>query len=178
MVGYPSRSTLVWPEIPTPTLAQAIQLWKVVDRRTLLVKIPATEAGLPALTGVLAAGAGVNVTLISPIERYRAVMEAYLQGMEQASANGHPLASISVSFFVSRVDTEIDQRLNALGTDEALALAARQHWPTAAPPTPPSRMCSSASDGSPRPPRALGTTPALGLHRHQEPGPPRHPLRE
>lgn len=106
------------------TWAQALELWKAVDRPNLLVKIPATEAGLPAITRALAAGVSVNITLIFSIERYRAVMEAYLQGLEQASANGHPLASISsvASFFVSRVDTEIDQRLNAIGTDEALAL--------------------------------------------------------
>jgi transaldolase len=106
------------------TVAQALDLWKAVDRPNLLVKIPATEAGLPAITRALAEGVSVNVTLIFSVERYRAVMEAYLQGLEAASANGRPLASITsvASFFVSRVDTEIDKRLDAIGTDEALAL--------------------------------------------------------
>ena len=106
------------------TVAQAIDLWKAVDRPNLLVKIPATEAGLPAITRTLAEGISVNVTLIFSVERYRAVMEAYLAGLEQASANGQQIARIAsvASFFVSRVDSEIDGRLEQIGTDEALAL--------------------------------------------------------
>ncbi len=106
------------------TVAQALDLWKAVDRPNLLVKIPATEAGLPAITRALAEGVSVNVTLIFSVERYRAVMGAYLDGLEQAAANGHALAGIAsvASFFVSRVDTEIDKRLESLGGDEALAL--------------------------------------------------------
>jgi transaldolase len=106
------------------TLAEAKDLWKAVDRPNLLVKIPATEAGLAAITGALAEGISVNVTLIFSVERYRAVMGAYLDGLEQAVANGHDLAGIASvgSFFVSRVDTEIDKRLEKIGTDEALAL--------------------------------------------------------
>jgi len=106
------------------TLAQALDLWKAVDRPNLLVKIPATEAGLPAITRSLAEGVSVNVTLIFSIERYRAVMGAYLEGLERAIANGQALAGIAsvASFFVSRVDTEIDKRLEAIGSDEALAL--------------------------------------------------------
>jgi transaldolase len=106
------------------TVAQAIDLWKTVDRPNLLVKIPATEAGLPAITRALAEGVSVNVTLIFSVERYRAVMGAHLDGLERAAANGHQLAGIAsvASFFVSRVDTEIDKRLEAIGTDEALAL--------------------------------------------------------
>ncbi|AEA25596.1 transaldolase [Pseudonocardia benzenivorans] len=106
------------------TVAEALDLWKAVDRPNLLVKIPATEQGLPAITRALSEGVSVNVTLIFSVERYRAVMEAYLSGLEQAAANGHPLASIRsvASFFVSRVDTEIDKRLDAIGTDEAKAL--------------------------------------------------------
>lgn len=106
------------------TVAQAIDLWKTVDRPNLLVKIPATEAGLPAFTRALAEGVCVNVTLIFSVERYRAVMAAYLDGLERAAANGHqPRALVSVaSFFVSRVDTEIDKRLEQIGTEEALAL--------------------------------------------------------
>jgi transaldolase len=106
------------------TVAQAVDLWKAVDRPNLLVKIPATEPGLPAVTQVLAEGVSVNVTLIFSVERYRAVMDAYLEGLERAAANGHqlkPLVSVA-SFFVSRVDTEIDKRLEAIGTEEALGL--------------------------------------------------------
>jgi transaldolase len=106
------------------TVAQALDLWKAVDRPNLLVKIPATEAGLPAITRALAEGVSVNVTLIFSVERYREVMGAFLDGLEQAEANGHELSRIAsvASFFVSRVDTEIDKRLEKIGTDEALAL--------------------------------------------------------
>jgi transaldolase len=106
------------------TVAQALDLWKAVDRPNLLVKIPATEAGLPAITQALSEGVSVNVTLIFSVERYRTVMGAYLDGLEQAAANGHQLAGISsvASFFVSRVDSEIDKRLEKIGTDEALGL--------------------------------------------------------
>ncbi len=106
------------------TFAEAVDLWKAVDRPNLYVKIPATEAGLPAITRALAEGVNVNVTLIFSVERYRGVMGAFLDGLEQAAANGHNLASITsvASFFVSRVDTEIDKRLEKIGTDEALAL--------------------------------------------------------
>ena len=106
------------------TVAEAKDLWKAVDRPNLLVKIPATEAGLAAITSVLAEGISVNVTLIFSVERYRAVMGAYLDGLEQAAATGQDLATIAsvASFFVSRVDTEIDARLEKIGTDEALAL--------------------------------------------------------
>ncbi|MGW4212500.1 transaldolase [Lentzea sp. NPDC004789] len=106
------------------TVAEAQDLWKTVDRPNLLVKIPATEAGLPAITKTIAEGISVNVTLIFSVERYQKVMEAYLDGLEQAKANGHDLRSIHsvASFFVSRVDTEIDKRLDAIGSDEAKAL--------------------------------------------------------
>jgi len=106
------------------TIAQAIELWKIVDRPNLLIKIPATEAGLPAITAVIAEGISVNVTLIFSVERHRAVMDAYLAGLEKAKAAGHDLARIHsvASFFVSRVDTEIDKRLEDIGSDEALAL--------------------------------------------------------
>jgi len=106
------------------TVAQALDLWKAVDRPNLLVKIPATEQGLPAITRALAEGVSVNVTLIFSVERYRAVMDAYLEGLERAAANGHQLASIAsvASFFVSRVDTENDKRHEASGSEAALAL--------------------------------------------------------
>ena len=103
-----------------PTVAEARQLWWLVDRENLFIKIPATREGLPAITAVLAAGISVNVTLIFSLERYRAVMEAFLAGIEQAKANGHDLGKIAsvASFFVSRVDTEIDKRLEKLGKTE------------------------------------------------------------
>ncbi|MBF6542799.1 transaldolase [Nocardia brasiliensis] len=106
------------------TVAQAIDLWKTVDRPNLFIKIPATEAGLPAISKVIAEGISVNVTLIFSVARYRAVMGAYLDGLRSAKIAGHDLGKIHsvASFFVSRVDTEIDKRLEAVGTEEALAL--------------------------------------------------------
>jgi transaldolase len=106
------------------TILQAVELWKIVDRPNLLIKIPATLAGLPAITAVIAEGISVNVTLIFSVERHRAVMDAYLAGLEAAKAAGHDISKIHsvASFFVSRVDTEIDKRLEKIGTDEALAL--------------------------------------------------------
>jgi len=106
------------------TVAAARLLWSTVDRPNAMIKIPATLAGIPAITAVLADGISVNVTLIFSLPRYRAVMNAYLEGLEAARTNGHDLSRISsvASFFVSRVDTEIDKRLDALGTDEAKAL--------------------------------------------------------
>ncbi|HEY0805374.1 MAG TPA: transaldolase [Pseudonocardiaceae bacterium] len=106
------------------TVAEALDLWKTVDRPNLMVKIPATTEGLPAITRVLAEGVSVNVTLIFSVQRYREVMAAFLEGLRQARSNGHDLATIQsgASFFVSRVDTEVDKRLAAIGTPEALAL--------------------------------------------------------
>jgi len=106
------------------TILQAIELWKIVDRPNLLIKIPATVAGLPAITAVIAEGISVNVTLIFSVDRHRAVMDAYLAGLEAARSAGHDLNNIHsvASFFVSRVDTEIDARLEKIGTQEALEL--------------------------------------------------------
>jgi transaldolase len=106
------------------TAAEARALWWLVDRPNLYIKIPATEAGLPAITETLAAGISVNVTLIFSLDRYKAVMDAFLTGLEQAKSNGHDLTQIGsvASFFVSRVDTEIDKRLDKIGTDEAKGL--------------------------------------------------------
>jgi transaldolase len=106
------------------TIQAARKLWERVDRPNLFIKIPATQEGLPAITATLARGISVNVTLIFGLGRYDQVMDAYLAGLEQADANGHDLAGIHsvASFFVSRVDTEIDKRLEAIGTDEALAV--------------------------------------------------------
>ncbi|MER6180122.1 transaldolase [Streptomyces sp. NPDC001652] len=106
------------------TVAEAKQLAWLVDRPNAMIKIPATKAGLPAITEVIGLGISVNVTLIFSLERYREVMEAYLAGLEKAAANGVDLSTVHsvASFFVSRVDSEIDKRLTVLGTDEALAL--------------------------------------------------------
>lgn len=106
------------------TVALAKDLWQRVDRANLMIKIPATLAGLPAITQVLGAGISVNVTLIFGLERYRAVVNAWLDGLELAARNGHDISTIYsvASFFVSRVDTLIDSRLDALGTEEARAL--------------------------------------------------------
>ena len=106
------------------TVAQAIELWKIVDRPNILIKIPATKAGLPAISAVLAEGISVNVTLIFSVERHREVMDAYLEGLEAAKAAGHDVSKIHsvASFFVSRVDTEIDKRLEKIASDDALAL--------------------------------------------------------
>ncbi|MFD6531347.1 transaldolase [Streptomyces sp. NPDC060184] len=106
-----------------PTVAEAKQLAWLVDRPNTLIKIPATKAGLPAITEVIAKGISVNVTLIFSLERYREVVDAYLTGLEQAKAAGLDLSKIHsvASFFVSRVDAEIDKRLDAIGSDEAKA---------------------------------------------------------
>ena len=109
------------------TIEQAQQLWAKVNRPNAMIKIPATLEGLEAITETIGAGISVNVTLIFRLERHRAVINAYLLGLEKAKAAGHDLSTIHsvASFFVSRVDTEIDKRLEAIGTDEALALKSK-----------------------------------------------------
>jgi transaldolase len=104
------------------TVAEAKALWWLVDRPNLFIKIPATEPGLPAITRTLAEGISVNVTLIFSLQRYETVMEAFLAGMEQARDNGHDLSRLAsvASFFVSRVDTEIDARLEKAGAPAEL----------------------------------------------------------
>ncbi len=106
------------------TSAEARRLWETVRRDNALIKIPATEEGLPAITDAIAEGISVNVTLIFGLDRYRAVMDAYLSGLERAQNHGGRLDLIHsvASFFVSRVDSEVDKRLDAIGTDEAKAL--------------------------------------------------------
>ena len=109
------------------TLAEARALWWLVDRPNLFVKIPATREGLGAISAALAEGISVNVTLIFSLDRYGQVVDAFLDGIEQARAAGHDLTSIAsvASFFVSRVDTETDNRLDKTGTSEARALRGR-----------------------------------------------------
>jgi len=106
------------------TFAEAKTLWWMVDRPNLFIKIPATEAGLPAITQSLAAGISVNVTLIFSLQRYGQVIDAFMAGLEGAAAAGRDLSKIAsvASFFVSRVDTEVDERLDKIGTPEAAAL--------------------------------------------------------
>lgn len=109
------------------TIAQAKELFAKVGRENVMIKIPATKPGLAAITAVIAEGISVNVTLIFSLQRYREVIAAYIAGIEQAKANGHDISKIHsvASFFVSRVDTEIDKRLNEVGTPEALALKSK-----------------------------------------------------
>ncbi|GAA0913928.1 transaldolase [Virgisporangium aurantiacum] len=106
------------------TIAEAKALWWLVDRPNLFIKIPATRAGIPAITAVLAEGISVNVTLIFSLERYGEVIDAFHAGIEQAKTNGKDLSDLQsvASFFVSRFDTEIDKRLGKIGTPEAQAL--------------------------------------------------------
>ena len=106
------------------TLASARALWEAVDRPNAFIKIPATKEGLPAITTATSEGISVNVTLIFCTERYREVMDAYLSGLEQAREAGRDLSRIQsvASFFVSRVDSEVDKRLDEIGSEEALAL--------------------------------------------------------
>ena len=106
------------------TVEEAKALVAAVDRPNVLIKVPATVEGLPAITSIMGAGISVNVTLIFALDRYRAVMNAFLSGLEQAREGSADLSGVHsvASFFISRVDTEVDARLDAIGTDEAKAL--------------------------------------------------------
>lgn len=107
-----------------PSIAEAREWVKRIDRPNLLVKIPATRAGIPAIASLIGEGISINVTLIFSLGRYREVMDAYLTGLESFRATGGDVAKVAsvASFFVSRVDTEIDSRLDAIGSDRAQAL--------------------------------------------------------
>ena len=109
---------------PAQTVAEARALWWLVDRPNLFVKIPAVQQGLPAISACLAEGISINVTLIFSLARYAEVIEAFLAGLEAARAAGRDLSGIAsvASFFVSRVDTEVDRRLDKIGTDRAAAV--------------------------------------------------------
>lgn len=109
------------------SIAEARDWVKQINRPNLLVKIPATPEGIPAIRRLIGEGVSVNVTLIFSLERYEQVMDAYMSGLEDFAAAGGDLSSVSsvASFFVSRFDTEVDDRLGAIGTDEALALRGR-----------------------------------------------------
>lgn len=106
------------------TLAAARRLWHEFDRPNLMVKVPATPAGLPAIRTLIAEGCNVNVTLIFSLDRYRQVMEAYIAGLAERLANGHDIGHVAsvASFFISRVDSEVDKRLEILGSQDALGL--------------------------------------------------------
>lgn len=106
------------------TIEQAHMLWDTVNRPNAMIKIPATAEGMPAITAVIGAGISVNTTLIFALDQYRAVAEAYIAGLEQAQEAGIDLSTINsvASFFISRIDSEVDKRLDAIGTDEAKAL--------------------------------------------------------
>jgi transaldolase len=106
------------------TIAEARNLWWMVDRPNAYIKIPATPEGLPAITATIAQGISVNVTLIFSLERHGDVIDAYMEGLEKAKENGHDLSAIFsvASFFVSRMDTEVDARLDKLGTPEAATM--------------------------------------------------------
>lgn len=129
--GYDGRVSIeVSPMLANETQAtieQAAQLVTQVSEPNVLIKIPATKAGLPAITATIGAGISVNVTLIFSVKRYREVMDAYLSGLEQADAAGIDLSTIHsvASFFVSRVDSEIDSRLTTIGTPEALRMCGK-----------------------------------------------------
>lgn len=109
------------------TISQAKELWERVGRENLMVKIPATLEGIPAIVEVIAAGISVNVTLIFSVERYAMVIDAYLEGIARALESGHDINRIRsvASFFVSRVDAAIDPLLDHVGTEEAVALKSR-----------------------------------------------------
>ncbi|MDR6613418.1 transaldolase [Leifsonia sp. 1010] len=109
------------------TIDAAKKLSDKIQKPNVMIKIPATVEGLEAITETIAAGISVNVTLIFSLERYRQVIDAYLTGLEKAKAAGIDLSGIHsvASFFVSRVDTEVDKRLSAIGTDEAEGLKSK-----------------------------------------------------
>ena len=106
------------------TFDAAWELWKRIDRPNVMIKIPATVDSLPAIRGMVASGANVNVTLIFSLDRYRDVMLAYINGLADRVELGYPIDTIAgvASFFISRVDTEIDKRLESIGSSAALAL--------------------------------------------------------
>jgi transaldolase len=129
--GYDGRVSIeVSPELAHDTegtIAEAKRLWSTIDKPNVMIKIPATVEGVPAIAASIGAGISVNVTLIFSLERYAAVIDAYFEGLERAAEAGIDLSTIHsvASFFVSRVDTEVDKRLAAIGSEEAAALKSK-----------------------------------------------------
>lgn len=109
------------------TVAEGLRLWQAFNRPNAMIKVPGTEAGLPAITELIAAGVNINVTLLFSVDRYRAVVDAYLAGLEQRVKAGKPIDTIAsvASFFLSRIDTLVDAKLDALKTNEAKARRGR-----------------------------------------------------
>ena len=163
------------------TIAEARALWWAVDRPNLFIKIPAARQGLPAIAACLAEAISINVTLIFSLARYDGVMDAFLDGMEQARDAGHDLSAIAsvASFFVSRVDAEVDARLDKIGTAEAAALRGRaaianarlayQHY---------ERVLSSPRWKALQAARARPQRPLWASTSVKGPGLSRHPLRD
>ncbi len=108
----------------TATIAEAQRLWAALKRPNVMIKVPATREGLPAIRTLIAAGINVNVTLLFSVARYREVIEAWMEGLEDRVRAGAPLGSVAsvASFFLSRIDTLVDKQLDKLGTGEARAL--------------------------------------------------------
>ena len=109
------------------TIAEGLRLWQAFNRPNAMIKVPGTEAGLPAITELIAAGININVTLLFSVERYRAVVDAYLAGLEKRSRAGKPIDQIAsvASFFLSRIDTLVDGQLDKMSTPEAKAQRGR-----------------------------------------------------
>jgi len=162
------------------TYDEAIRLHEWIDRPNLYVKIPGTEPGLQAIEDCIAIGRSINVTLIFSLQRYREVVEAYLRGLERLVAGGGDPAKVRsvASFFVSRVDTEADQRLDAIGTEAGLALRGKlaianarlayEHYLEA---------FFGPALGGPRRPRRPAAAVSVGFDLHEEPCVPGRPLR-
>ncbi len=159
------------------TIASARRLNETIARPNLLVKIPATAEGVPAIRQMISEGRSINVTLIFSLDRYNDVMEAYLQGLEAYDGDLSKVHSVG-SFFISRVDTEVDRRLDEIGTPEALALQGQggRGPGEAGLPGVPRGLLGPALGGA-APARREGAAAAVGLHLDEEPRLPRHALR-
>ena len=103
------------------TIAEALRLWRLVNRPNLMIKVPSTPEGIPAVETLIAEGININITLMFSLTHYEAVAQAYIRGLEHNTTDPHRVASVA-SFFVSRVDTYVDHELEKIGTPEALAL--------------------------------------------------------
>ena len=159
------------------TVAAARELHQRIAEPNLYVKIPGTAEGIPAIRQMIAEGHSINVTLIFSLSRYEEVMEAYISGLEAYDGDLHPVSSVA-SFFVSRVDTEVDRRLDEIGTPEALALRGKAAVAQAQV----AYDIFVATFGGPRwealsAAGRAGPASAVGLDLDQEPGLPRHPVR-